>query len=44
MVLYLHLIDELDFVDIAEILDIKPSSVRSQYVRAKEKLKRELGA
>ena len=43
MVLYLHLVDELDFADIAEVMNIKPSSVRSQYVRAKEKLKRELG-
>ncbi len=42
MVLYLHLVDELDFVDIAELLNIKPSSVRSQYFRAKEKLKKEL--
>ncbi len=43
MVLYLHLVDELDFADIAEVMNIKPSSVRSQYARAKEKLKRELG-
>ena len=39
MVLQLHLIDELEFSEIAEIMDIKPSSVRSQYVRAINKLK-----
>lgn len=39
MVLQLHLIDELDFNEIAEIMNIKPSSVRSQYVRAINKLK-----
>lgn len=43
MVLQLHLIDELDFVDIAKILKIQTSSVRSQYVRAKEKLKKDIG-
>ena len=42
MVLCLHLIDELDFADIAEMMNIKPSSVRSQYFRAKERLKKEL--
>lgn len=42
MVLKLHLIDELDFADIADVMNIKASTVRSQYVRAKEKLKREL--
>lgn len=42
MVLSLHLIDGLDFVEIAEMMNIKASSVRSQYVRAKEKLKKEL--
>lgn len=42
MVLQLHLVDELDFVDIAKIMKIQASSVRSQYVRAKEKLKKEL--
>lgn len=40
MVLLLHLIEELDFDDIAEIMNIKPSSVRSQYVRAINKLKK----
>ncbi len=39
MVLNLHIIDEIDFDDIAELLNIKPSSVRSQYVRAINKLK-----
>lgn len=39
MVLNLHLIDEIDFDDIAEIMNIKPSSVRSQYVRAIDKLR-----
>lgn len=43
MVLNLHLIDEIDFTEIAEMMNIKPASARSQYVRAKEKLKRELG-
>ena len=42
MVLNLHLIDELDFVDIAEIIKIQASSVRSQYTRAKEKLRKSL--
>ncbi len=42
MVINLHLIDELGFEEIAEMMNIKPSSVRSQYVRAKEKLKIEL--
>lgn len=42
MVLNLHLIDGLDFAEIAEMMNIKASSVRSQYVRAKEKLKKEL--
>lgn len=42
MVLNLHLLDELDFDVIAELMNIKPASVRSQYVRAKEKLKKEL--
>ena len=39
MVLLLRLIDELDFDEIAEIMNIKPSSVRSQYVRSINKLK-----
>lgn len=39
MVLNLHLIDGIGFDDIAEIINIKPSSVRSQYVRAICKLK-----
>lgn len=39
MVILLHLIDELDFDDIAEIMNIKPSSVRSQYARGICKLK-----
>ena len=39
MVLLLRLIDELSFDEIAEIMNIKPSSVRSQYVRAINKLK-----
>ena len=39
MVLKLHLLDELDFVDIAEIMNIKVSTVRSQYVRALERLR-----
>ena len=43
MVINLHLIDELDFDEIAEIMNIKPSSVRAHYSRAKEKLKKELG-
>ena len=39
MVLKLHLLDELDFVDIAEMMNIKTSTVRSQYVRGLEKLR-----
>ena len=39
MVLKLHLLDELDFVDIAEMMNIKTSTVRSQYVRALKKLR-----
>ncbi len=42
MVLKLHLLDELDFVDIAEIMNIKTSTVRSQYVRALEKLRKSI--
>lgn len=40
MVLKLHLLDELDFVDIAEMMNIKTSTVRSQYVRALERLRK----
>ena len=40
MVLKLHLIDELDFIEIAETMNIKTSTVRSQFVRAKERLKK----
>lgn len=40
MVLKLHLIDELDFSEIAETMNIKTSTVRSQFVRAKERLKK----
>lgn len=39
IVLTLHLIDEIDFKDIAKSLKIKESSVRSQYIRAINKLK-----
>jgi RNA polymerase sigma-70 factor (ECF subfamily) len=39
MVLKLHLLDELDFVDIAEMMNVKASTVRSQYVRGLEKLR-----
>ena len=39
MVLKLHLLDELDFVDIAEMMNIKASTVRSQYVRGLDKLR-----
>ena len=42
MVLKLHLLDELDFVDIAEIMNIKASTARSQYVRALEKLRKSI--
>lgn len=42
MVINLHLIDELSFDEIAEIMNIKASTVRSQYFRAKEKLRKEL--
>ncbi|MBQ8222551.1 MAG: RNA polymerase sigma factor [Bacteroidales bacterium] len=42
MVLKLHLLDELDFAEIAKLMNIKASTVRSQYVRAKERLKEEL--
>lgn len=42
MVLKLHLLDELDFAEIADLINIKASTVRSQYVRAKERLKKEL--
>ena len=38
----LHLLDELDFVDIAEIMNIKASTVRSQYVRGLEKLRKSI--
>lgn len=40
MVLKLHLIDELDFSEIADTMNIKTSTVRSQFVRAKERLKK----
>lgn len=40
MVISLHLLDELDFIDIANIMKINASSVRSQYVRAKDKLRK----
>lgn len=39
IVLTLHLIDEIDFKDIATSLKIKESTVRSQYIRAINKLK-----
>lgn len=42
MVLKLHLLDELDFVDIAEVMNIKTSTVRSQYVRGLEKLRKSI--
>lgn len=38
MILNLHLIEDIDFNDIATMLNVKPSTVRSQYVRAKTKL------
>ena len=38
IILTLHLIENMDFADIAGQLDIKPSSVRSQFARAKNKL------
>lgn len=39
-IICLHLIDNIDFADIADIMNIKASTVRSQYARAKEKLKK----
>ena len=42
MVLKLHLLDELDFVDIAEIMNVKASTVRSQYVRGLERLRKSI--
>jgi RNA polymerase sigma-70 factor (ECF subfamily) len=42
MVLKLHLLDELDFVDIAEMMNVKASTVRSQYVRGLEKLRKSI--
>jgi hypothetical protein len=41
-VLKLHLLDELDFVDIAEIMNVKASTVRSQYVRGLERLRKSI--
>lgn len=38
MVLNLHLIEDIDFEDIAIMMNLKSSTVRSQYVRAKCKL------
>ena len=38
----LHLLDELDFVDIAEMMNVKASTVRSQYVRGLEKLRKSI--
>ena len=38
MILNLHLIENLDYADIAVQLQISPSTVRSQYIRAKQKL------
>lgn len=40
MILKLHLVDELDFSEIAESMNIKTSTVRSQYSRAKDRLKK----
>ena len=39
MVLSLHLLDDMDFSDIAVTMNVQPSTIRSQYVRAKEKLR-----
>jgi RNA polymerase sigma factor, sigma-70 family len=39
IVLSMHLLDNLDFYEIAQMLKIHPSTVRSQYVRAKNRLK-----
>jgi RNA polymerase sigma-70 factor (ECF subfamily) len=37
-ILSLHLFEEYDFKEIAELLALQPASVRSQYLRAKRKL------
>lgn len=42
MVLNMHLLDDLEFEDIAKIMKIQPSTVRSQYARAKNKLRQML--
>lgn len=42
MVMKLHLLDEMDFVDIAEMMNVKASTVRSQYVRALDKLRKSI--
>ena len=39
LIINLHLIEEMEYDDIAAMLDIKASSVRSQYTRALKKLK-----
>jgi RNA polymerase sigma-70 factor (ECF subfamily) len=38
VVLTLRLIEELDYPEIAEMLDINESSVRSQFTRGRQKL------
>lgn len=38
MVINLHLFEEMDFQEIAQVMDISASTVRSQYSRAKQKL------
>lgn len=38
LILNLHLIEEMDYTDIASRLQLSPSTVRSQYARAKQKL------
>ena len=42
LVITLHLLENMDFDDIAKRLGIKPSTVRSQYVRGLERLKRSI--
>lgn len=38
LILNLHLVEDMDYTDIASHLQLSPSTVRSQYVRAKQKL------
>ncbi|MGN0033289.1 MAG: RNA polymerase sigma factor [Candidatus Limimorpha sp.] len=42
LVITLHLLENMDFDDIAERLGIKPSTVRSQYVRGLERLRQSI--